>query len=187
LQALLSSRGRCGRPGGLVAVVAAFVLAVSLWAGGASTAAGSRLTLATLEQQAIEQINALRVSYGLHPLRFSPALYESAETHCQQMLAGGYFGHSSPTGAPFSSRIESFYRVAHATDWAAGENLFWSSGPATSSQMIAEWMQSPGHRRNLLNPAWRQIGLATVTSPSAPGVYEGLGVTVVTADFGFRA
>jgi uncharacterized protein YkwD len=164
----------------------ALALAVAIWAGAASAASGSRLGLTTLEQQATDQINALRVSYGLRPLKFSPALFESADTHCEQMLAGGYFGHRSSTGASFASRAESFYPVAQATHFAVGENLFWASGPATSSQMIAEWMQSPGHRRNLLNPAWRQIGLATVSSPSAPGVYDGLGVTVVTADFGVR-
>jgi uncharacterized protein YkwD len=52
--------------------------------------------------------------------------------------------------------------------------------------MVAHWMSSPEHRRNLLDPAWRQIGLATLTVPSAPGVYAGRDVTVVTADFGVR-
>jgi serralysin len=183
----LSPRGRCSRPDGLAALLVLFALVAAVWVGGASGGAGSTLALTTLEQQATEQINALRASYGLQPLTFSTALFHSADAHCRQMLAEGYFGHTSSTGASFTSRIESFYPVGSATYYLAGENLFWTSGPTTSSEMISRWMQSPGHRRNLLNPNWRQIGLATVSSPSAPGVYDGLGVTVVTADFGVRS
>ncbi len=183
----LSTRGRCGRPGWLAALFVAVALAATVWVGGASAGAGSRLALTALEQQTTEQINALRASYGLRPLKFSPALFESADEHCLQMIAGGYFGHRSTTGASFASRIETFYPIGRASYYAVGENLYWNAGSATSSQMIDEWMQSPEHRRNLLNPRWRQIGLATVSSPSAPGVYDGLAVTVVTADFGVRS
>ena len=103
------------------------------------------------------------------------------------MLGGGYFGHQSSTGGSFASRIESFYPVGRATYYAVGENLLWNEGPISSAQMIARWMQSPDHRRNLLNPTWRQIGLASLSSPSAPGIYDNLGVTVVTVDFGVRS
>lgn len=48
------------------------------------------------------------------------------------------------------------------------------------------WLKSPPHRVNLLNPRRRQIGLAAVHSPSAPGAYKDLAVTIVTADFGVR-
>ena len=51
---------------------------------------------------------------------------------------------------------------------------------------IKMWMASPEHRANLLNRGWREIGLAAVHSDSAPGTYHGLGVTIVTADFGSR-
>ena len=48
------------------------------------------------------------------------------------------------------------------------------------------WMNSPPHRQNLLEKNWRQIGVSVKTFSSAPGVYHGLGVTIVTADFGAR-
>ena len=48
------------------------------------------------------------------------------------------------------------------------------------------WMKSPPHRKNLLAKNWRQIGLSVKTFSSAPGVYHGLAVTIVTADFGAR-
>ena len=47
-------------------------------------------------------------------------------------------------------------------------------------------MGSPGHRANLLSPRWREIGIAAVHAASAPGVYGGHEVTIVTADFGVR-
>jgi uncharacterized protein YkwD len=48
------------------------------------------------------------------------------------------------------------------------------------------WMNSPPHRANLLAPIWREIGLGAVHSDAAPGVYQGLAATIVTADFGAR-
>ena len=48
-------------------------------------------------------------------------------------------------------------------------------------------MRSRPHRVNLLNPRWREIGLAAVHSPSAPGAYREMAVTIVTADFGVRS
>jgi uncharacterized protein YkwD len=48
------------------------------------------------------------------------------------------------------------------------------------------WMDSPPHRQNLLDPDWRLVGLSVKQFESAPGVYHGLTVTIVTADFGTR-
>jgi uncharacterized protein YkwD len=47
-------------------------------------------------------------------------------------------------------------------------------------------MGSPGHRENLLSQRWREIGISAVHASSAPGVYGGQEVTIVTADFGLR-
>jgi uncharacterized protein YkwD len=48
------------------------------------------------------------------------------------------------------------------------------------------WMASPEHRRNILDPTWREIGIAAVHAASAPGTYGGQPVTVITTDFGVR-
>jgi uncharacterized protein YkwD len=48
-------------------------------------------------------------------------------------------------------------------------------------------MHSPGHRKNILTPRWREIGLSAVTVRSAPGVFSGRDVVIVTTDFGVRA
>ena len=52
--------------------------------------------------------------------------------------------------------------------------------------MVRAWMRSPPHRANLLDPDWTQIGVAALSVPSAPGIYSGRHVMVVTVDFGVR-
>jgi len=184
---VLPSTRRWGyRPGGPVAVCALIALAAAVWVS-ASAGAGSTVALTALEEQTTSEINELRIAHGLRPLAFNSGLFESADTHCRQMLAGGYFGHQSSTGAPFASRIKSFYPMGDATYYAAGENLLWNAGALSSAELIERWMHSPEHRRNLLNPAWREIGVATLSSESSPGIYDGLDVTVVTVDFGVRS
>jgi uncharacterized protein YkwD len=171
-------------------VFAAFVLAAltlgALTAGVASGEAGSRLTLSSLELGTIAQINQVRVRHGLAPLTLSSALFDSASSHCSDMVAGGYFDHDSASGAGIGARLEAFYPPANHSYYEVAENILWTTGTMSPAEMVAHWMKSPEHRRNLLDPAWRQIGLATLTVPSAPGVYAGRDVTVVTADFGVR-
>jgi hypothetical protein len=48
------------------------------------------------------------------------------------------------------------------------------------------WIASPEHLRNLLTPEWRRVGISAVHVLHAPGVYDGLPVTIVTTDFGVR-
>ena len=48
------------------------------------------------------------------------------------------------------------------------------------------WMASPEHRANILDPAWRQIGISSITSADAPGIFGNTDATVITTDFGVR-
>ena len=48
------------------------------------------------------------------------------------------------------------------------------------------WLGSPEHKKNMLDPHWREIGVSAVHELDAPGVYNGLEVTIVTTDFGVR-
>jgi uncharacterized protein YkwD len=177
---------RCRLPVAALFGVAA-ACALLLGAGSVQAAERSQVSLSTLEANTISQINDLRVADGLHPLVFSPALFEAAGVHCQQMLDGGYFGHQTPSGGSFSIRLETYYPPRETGSYVVGENLFRAHNGATSSEIVRHWMESPEHRANLLDPAWRQIGLATMTVTSAPGVYGGSGATVVTVDFGARS
>ena len=126
------------------------------------------------------------MQHHLRPLRLSPGLSRAALAHTQDMVDKGYFEHNSANGQPFWKRILTYYSHTNFNFWSVGENMLWTSGQATSGQSMKLWMASPEHRANILNPAWRQIGIAAVNSPSAPGTYGGRDVTVVTTDFGAR-
>ncbi|MDX6487628.1 MAG: hypothetical protein QOK13_243, partial [Gaiellaceae bacterium] len=62
----------------------------------------------------------------------------------------------------------------------------WSSPDVDAPQALDMWMKSPEHRANLLSKRWREIGLSAVHVQAAPGAFQGLDVTIVTADFGVR-
>jgi uncharacterized protein YkwD len=127
-------------------------------------------------------LNRIRASHGLKPLSFAAGLNRSARLQSREMLTGGYFSHGSPSGASFLARIERF-DPSTLRRGSAGENLFWGQDPVTPAVAINSWMASPGHRANILDPSWRVIGLAALTSPDAPGVFGQRAVTVIAADF----
>ena len=151
----------------------------------ASVSAAS-LHLSTLESQLLSQINLTRGRHGLRALRLSAALTAAADQHSQSMAQKGYFSHDSANGGSFFRRIASYYAYRGYSNWSAGENLLYSTPDIDPVGALRLWMNSPEHRANLLNRSWREIGLGAVHSSSAPGVYGGDEVTIVTADFGFR-
>ena len=67
-----------------------------------------------------------------------------------------------------------------------GENLLWSTGGLDASRALKVWMASPGHRKNILTPRWREVGLSAVSVAAAPGVFGGRNVVIITSDFGVR-
>jgi uncharacterized protein YkwD len=120
------------------------------------------------------------------PLRESAALDRSARQHSDEMGRLGYFGHASADGTVFWKRIRRYYRANGYSYWSVGENLLWSSPSVTAGHALKLWIGSPEHLRNLLTPQWRQIGVSAVHVVGAPGVYNGLPVTIITTDFGVR-
>jgi uncharacterized protein YkwD len=189
IESLLSHARRCCvelRPAAVVTAAAIAVAAAFLVPGGAAGGTRAQTAQSALELSVVDQINELRVSLGLRPLSVSRGLFGSASLHCEQMVNGGYFGHKAPNGSSFAVRLDAFYPQQHHVYYRVGENLLWSGGPVSGAAIVAEWMQSAPHRENLLDPRWRQVAVATLSVPSAPGVYAEAPVTVVTADFGVR-
>jgi uncharacterized protein YkwD len=165
-----------------VAVLAAVAAALP------ASAARSRpaVALTSLEQGVLTDINAFRAAHDLAPLRLSASLTAAARDHSQQMEADGYFAHNSVDGTAFWKRIQSFYPSSHFGYWSVGENLLWSSPDVDAQKALTMWENSPEHRKNMLDPNWREIGVSAVHAQRAPGVYQGLAVTIVTTDFGVR-
>jgi len=166
-----------------------FVVTLAFAALAAPAGAGKATPSAqpALDAQVLAQVNALRARHGLRPLRLSTRLDAAASLHSRQMAERGFFAHESANGGAYWRRIERFYGSKGFGSWTVGENLAWASPSLDARETVRLWMQSPPHRATLLNPAWREIGVAAVRSSAAPGVFKGLEVTVVTADFGARA
>jgi uncharacterized protein YkwD len=141
---------------------------------------------AVLERSIVGEINALRTSRGLPRLVISRSLALAARSHSRDMARTGYFAHTSRNGRPFDERVRRYYGSDGYRLWRAGENLLWASPEIDAQRAIKLWLDSAPHRRILLTPAWREIGLSAVHTASGPRVYEGLEVTIVTADFGAR-
>ena len=167
-------------------VAAAVVAALSLVCALGVPASAAPRSDAPSVQVLLAQINSVRVSHGLAPLRLSPALSRAAAVHSTEMARNGYFGHESANGSSFDKRIARFYASRGWQYWSVGENLVAGCPDIDVDTAIQTWLDSPPHRETLLAARFREIGLSAVHVPSAAGVYDGDSVTIITADFGVR-
>lgn len=131
-------------------------------------------------------LNQQRAARGLRALQENATLEATADGYSRQMVAEGFFAHVTPEGATFADRIGASGYLTDADDWAVGENLAWGTGPlATPAQTVVAWMDSPGHRRNILNRRYREIGIGIVPGTPTPEARALPGATYTT-EFGFR-
>jgi uncharacterized protein YkwD len=171
---------------GLAALVLAFAAGTATVPAGAAThAAASVAASEPLEIALLAELNEVRRAHGLSPLRRSGGLAAAAGVHSRAMAQFGFFQHESRDGTSFSQRVQRFYRPSSRGSWSVGENLLWST-PLSAAHAVSMWMQSPPHRRNILTPSWREVGLSAVQATRAPGVFGGRDVVIVTSDFGVR-
>jgi uncharacterized protein YkwD len=177
------SRNRTVLVGTLMALVATVTPAAAVTDGRGAREISSR---AALGRGIVSEINALRAAHGLPRLVVSTQLATAARTHSRNMARAGFFAHESANGTSFSERVRRYYRLSGFRSWRAGENLLWASPDIDAKRAVEMWLESPGHRRILFTAAWREIGLSAVHTASAPHAFNGLEVTIVTADFGAR-
>jgi len=167
--------------------VAIVATALTMLSSGTAQVPSARAQQPALSSASVlAAINDVRATRSLPPLRVSPQLAAAAAGHSREMGERGYFAHKSSDGTSFWRRIARYYASDGYHSWSVGENLLWSSGSLSAKAAVAMWMKSPPHRRNLLDPRWRQLGLSALRFASAPGPFRGLGVTILTADFGRR-
>ena len=166
-----------------IGVIAAAALLVP-----AATAAPrhAQAALSPLESGVLVDINNFRRAHHLPPLKLNTRLSAAARAHTDEMAQQGYFAHDSANGSAFWKRIQGFYGSSPWRYWSVGENLLWSSPDVSPGHALQMWLASPEHKANLMNPRWREIGVAAVHEAAAPGVFKGLDVTIVTTDFGVR-
>lgn len=110
-------------------------------------------------QAVLSSINAVRAKAGCGPLKFNKALMAAAQTHARNMAEKDFFGHTGKDGRGFASRIRSQgYKYG-----LAAENI--AAGQPTVERAVKAWLESPGHRRNILNCRFKDTGIAMVYQP----------------------
>ncbi|MEV6553256.1 sigma-70 family RNA polymerase sigma factor [Streptomyces sp. NPDC051597] len=122
-------------------------------------------------QQVIALVNGERAKNGCGPVTDNSQLATAAQRHSDNMAAQGFFDHTGPSGAGPGERIH-----AAGYQWSTyGENI--ARGQRTPADVMKSWMNSPGHRANILNCAFKELGV---------GIHSGPGGPWWTQDFGTR-
>jgi uncharacterized protein YkwD len=105
------------------------------------------------EQQVLALTNQERAKAGCGPLRTNKALARAAEAHAADMVAEHYFAHNSLDGRSPFDRM----KAAGFTGGAMAENI--AVGYSSAASVVEGWMNSAGHRANILNCSYTMIGI----------------------------
>jgi uncharacterized protein YkwD len=116
--------------------------------------------LERVRAEVLARVNAARKKTGAPPLRSSTHLDQAAQLHSEDMLARRYFAHRDPQGRTVRERA-----LAAGYDWRTiGENV--AENQFSVDEVMDGWLRSPGHRRNILNPTFRELGVGLALGPS---------------------
>lgn len=127
-----------------------------------TTTAGPGGANAQFAQQVADLVNAQRAQAGCGPLSVDSKLTAAAQVHSEDMANRGFFDHASPEGNHADQRIE-----AAGYRWSSwGENI--ARGQKDPAAVMESWMNSPGHRANILNCSFKQIGVGVRTGSGGP-------------------
>ena len=127
--------------------------------------------------------NQIRAEHDLPALRENKKLRKAALGHSKDMVKDGFFEHTTPEGVTMVDRILRAKYVREDEGWALGENLAWGTGSlGTPRGAVDSWMDSPGHRANILKRTYRELGVGVVVGVP---VSDAAGATY-TVDFGVR-
>jgi uncharacterized protein YkwD len=138
--------------------------------GSVEMPGASAMEAAELARAVLDEANRVRAERSLPPLQPHSALDSVALAHSDEMATLGYFGHESPV--PGLGELTDRLRTGGMRTWGkAGENLIRipgtyarESGPDLARRMVADWMNSEGHQRNLLDPDFTFTGIGIVDS-----------------------
>ena len=149
---------------------------------GAGASAGSA-TKRVLVRATLCMLNAERARHHLRPLRLNSDLSTAARRHSRAMVGKRFFSHTSPDGTTFLDRIKATGYLSGARSWNVGENIAYGSGSLETPRAISRaWMNSPGHRANILSSVFGQVGIGIES-----GTPVGSGGSTYTTDFGRRS
>ena len=153
-------------------------------AASAASAAPRTAPTIRLARAAVCLINKRRVRRGMPRLRINRRLTRAAMVHTHDMIRRGYFGHVSKRGRDVVDRLYGARYLGGRFSWRVGENLAWGSGDrGTPRQIVRAWMHSAGHRRNMLDRRFREIGIGVI---AAAPTHTDLPTATYTTTFGVR-
>lgn len=115
-----------------------------------------------IAQEILRLVNVERRRVNAPPLVLNDKLTAAAQRHAQDMATSRRMSHTGSDGSTMRSRID-----ATQYNWSTiGENV--AMGQPTAAAVMAAWMNSPGHRQNILNPAFTELGVGYATGANRP-------------------
>ena len=136
----------------------------SIGNSGGSSSSTSGVSLTQDELEVFNLINEKRIANGLKALAIDKEVVVVARDKAKDMVNNNYFSHTSPTyGSPFDMLKK--YGVSYKS---AGENL---AGNSSNSKAVEAWMNSEGHRANILNSSFNYTGIGVVSSSKYGKIY----------------
>ena len=131
---------------------------------GTDTSSNSTGSMSSDEKEVFDLINQQRANNGLKALKMDSEILNVARIKAKDMVDNNYFAHESPTyGSPFTM-LNSF-KVSYKT---AGENI---AGNSSNSGAVTAWMNSSGHKANILNANYNYTGIGVVKSAKYGKIY----------------
>ncbi|GEM_PF-3259446 len=149
-----------------IAIVITGFVSVALTGCGASSGQSNESAPSCTEQstffdEVFRLTNTERQKVGLMPLTLSLELIQAAQAHAVDMASNDYFSHTGLNGSTPGTRTAAFQYGSSFV----GENI--AAGYSTPTDVVQGWMDSPGHRANILNMDYTEIGLGFFNNPSA--------------------
>ena len=166
-----------------VAVATPAQAGVTACSSATASAQPTASNVGQVERTVLCLVNRERTRRGLKRLRASSKLDKAAAGHSRDMVRRRFFDHVSPGGGTMTDRIKQTGWFSGARSYAYAENIAWGSGGyATPKSIVASWMNSTGHRRNILGRRYTELGVGVALG--TPEDHEG---ATYTTNFGARS
>ena len=144
---------------------------------GVGSAQDKPFKLEPVEKTLLEMTNAERKKECLPPLKASALLFRAARAHSENMAKQGKLDHELDEKTPFDRLKETGYRFQRA-----GENIAFGTENLPLTDIMKLWMESEGHKANILNPDFTEIGLGTSRNDKGEVYYTQVFGTPLKAD-----
>ncbi|KNB70349.1 CAP domain-containing protein [Brevibacillus reuszeri] len=118
--------------------------------------ANQQVDASAVGKQITDLVNQERAKAGLKPVELDASLNKVAQAKAADMSSNNYFDHTSPTYGSPSDMMKQF----GVSSMTAGENI--AMGQRTAEEVMNQWMNSEGHRQNIMNPSFAKIGVGFV-------------------------